>query len=173
MPVTHFRDGVPVINIRRKFLRDASGSVDMNVDGSVTPVEFKFTAPVEEDLLLFGVTISLMDFYVYPNEFGDMGELTNGVLFRVLDDQDQVVFDMCDGEPIVRNADFAAIDSGMFTTLAGAYASLLSVAWKAQEDSEPLILPAGWSISLMVRDDLTPLDYFRALVKGRLVTVAA
>ena len=108
---------------------------------------------------------------MYPNEFGDMGKLTNGVLFRVLNDLDEVVLDMCDGCAIVRNADFAAIDSGTSRQLAGAGASLLTVAWRAQGDNEPLILPSGWSISVLIRDDLTPIDYFRALIKGRLVSL--
>ena len=172
MPVSHFRDGVPAADVRRLYLRNTSGSRYMGVDGSTTPVEFKYTVPEEENLLLSGVTICLMDSFVYPNKFGNLDPLDNGLLFRIMDDSAQVSLDMCDQEPIKVNADFAAIDSGVSIRMAGSAASLFTMAWRAQGDDEPIILPSGHSVSLVVRDDLTTIDYFRALVKGRLYSVS-
>ncbi len=173
MPVSHFRDGVPASSVRRLYLRNTSGSRYMGVDGSVTPVEFKYTVPEEENFLLSGITICLMDFFVYPNKFGNLDELENGLLLRIMDESAQVSLDMCDQEPIKVNADFAAVDSGVSVRMAGSAASLFTMAWKAQGDDEPIILPPGYSVSLVVRDDLSTIEYFRALVKGRLYSVAA
>ena len=173
MPVSHFRDGVPAADVRRLYLRNTGGSRYMGVDGSVTPVEFKYTVPEAENLLLLGITICLMDSFVYPHKFGNLDELANGVLLRILDDSAQVSLDMCDQEPIKLNADFAAIDSGASSRMAGSNASLLTMAWRAQGDDEPIILPSGHSVSLVVRDDLRTIEYFRAILKGRLYSVSA
>ncbi len=161
--------GVPTDAVIRRYFRNSTNKVDMNVNGSVTPVEYKFVVPTGGEFLLLGMRVGLIDARLDPNKFGDIARLSRGLDFELRDDQNAVVLDLTDGEKIKRNADFAMIDGGDFSRIEGSANALLLSSWVASGDDEPIILPAGSSIVAVVRDNLTKLEFFRMLVKGRFV----
>lgn len=151
----------------RRYLRNSNGDVDMKVDGSDIPMEFKYTVPAGGEFLLMGIRVGVIDVKMQPHRFGNLSALNNGVLLELRDELDVLRFDMTDGEAIKRNSDFAMIDGGIFNRMQGDASALLLVSWVASGDDEPIILPSGWSIVFTIRDDLLGLSFFRALVKGR------
>lgn len=64
-----------------EFENDA-GSIDMNVDGSTTPVEFFVKAQNDADIWVKTIKILISDPGAALNEFGALPALTNGVDFR-------------------------------------------------------------------------------------------
>ena len=161
--------GIPTSAITRRYFRDGAGKVDMNINGNSTPVEYKFHVPEGGEFLLLGMRVCIVDARIDPNKFGDIPRLEKGVLFELRDDQNEVKYDLTDGERIRRNVDFAMIDGGAYSRVEGSANALLISSWVASGDNEPIILPAGWSIVVTIQDDLHRLEFFRMLVKGRFV----
>ncbi len=140
----------------------------MNVNGSTTPRTFMYTVPGNGHLMLVGVNVVVMDTAVSPDNFGNRAELGNGVLVDMCDEQGVTQIDVTDGSPVVRNADWAAIDGGVLSRLPGATGELLAVRWTADPKID-VNLPGGWSFRMVVRDDLSSLALFRTFLKGRFV----
>ena len=59
-----------------------TGSNNMRVDGSVTPVEFSICADADVDLYVSAAAVVIADAGATLNKFGNLGTLTNGVLFE-------------------------------------------------------------------------------------------
>jgi hypothetical protein len=55
-----------------------SGTTDMNVDGSVTPVEFYMTSDAEYDIYVTDIIVSVIDGVVSHAKWGNVAYLTNG-----------------------------------------------------------------------------------------------
>lgn len=70
--------------IFRDYFRNAAGSEDMRVDGSVTPVEFVIRAPITRDVDRYVKSLSFViaDAGASLNQFGNIGVLANGVEFE-------------------------------------------------------------------------------------------
>lgn len=160
--------GLPVENILRQFLKNAEGSANMNVDGSVTPIRFFCLTPLNKRLRVQKLNVIVMDEMMDPNGFGSLPELSNGVLFEIVDAQGNLIFDLCDGHPIVCNADWALVDGGELNRMIGAAKDLLAMRWETEDNT--ILLP-GWCIQITIRDDLSPLTKFRAFLSGRLITL--
>lgn len=81
-------------------------SKDMNVDGSVTPVEFilRTGTPSIESVVNCTQIVLVCETSTTPalDEFGDLTRLTNGLVFRKeLDDQTQNIFNVKDNKEIM------------------------------------------------------------------------
>lgn len=57
---------------------DGGSSINMNVDGSVTPVEFKVNAEANSDRFITSVTLVMIDSLIREKNFGNEPALTNG-----------------------------------------------------------------------------------------------
>ena len=92
-----------------KFFRESGGSAEMNVDGSVTPVNFDVvhphtaTKPERDAVFINRINCLIVDGNLRPSFFGGIAALTNGVTIDVLDAQLNSILDITAGEPIKTN----------------------------------------------------------------------
>lgn len=160
-----------------KFLRvvqgplSASGDVrDLDTDSDPTPTLARYTVPDGSDLRLARINFIIADASIGTLEFGGLSQLTNGCLFRILDETESVIFDFFDGLPIVSNCDFsnlAGVDS-LPATVAGVDG--LPIRFTISRAGYHMRLKSGWSLEWVNQDDISGLNRFRIMVQGVLVT---
>jgi len=153
------------------FYRNA-GSVDMAVNGSVTPVEFSISPPSGFDLLLFSTALHLADnTSMSALDFGGGNALTNGLRFYLKDDNGVERADFLVGETIKTNADIAAF-AGFQTAMIGQNQRGLVAEWRIvnMTNGRPMRLLPNWSLNILVQDNLTTgLDHFEATAQGMML----
>lgn len=151
-----------------ELLKD-SGSSDMAVDGSSTPVEFEFLIPANTWVDLAQFNIVLTDVAVTNDKFGAITALTNGVTIEIIDvDTTTVLFDFTATRPIRTNTDFA-LYAGVSAKLAGGgLVDAVLVEWPLQSTGAVLRVLGGQLIRATVNDNLTGLNTFGILVQGLL-----
>lgn len=166
---------IEILTIRKQFrgfLETPAGSSDLNVDGSVTPVEFLVGADVSATRWITGIRILLNDISMEldTNDFRRFGTaaiapgLTNGLEIYV--EQSGFRTDLY-LDPIKTIGDFM--------NYADRYVNFIN-AIGTQEDflsfdfdfDVPVVLPPGSldKIAMVVNDDLTPVDLFNVIVRG-------
>lgn len=169
--------GIPpesLANLRlfRGFLENA-GSNDMNVDGSVTQVEFSVESGLNVNVWVTGVRflfegsnleMSTNNFRRFGNATSPNNALTNGILFQTTQSGETV--DLF-AEPVGFMGDFFtyADDYLNLENSVGTQEDFLSFDFDFEK---PVVLPEGITdkISVTVRDDLTAIDKFQVLVRG-------
>lgn len=140
-------------------------SKDMNVNGSVTPVDFKYTCPSAKKIYVERLTMFLADATAFTQtNFGDVaGPLTNGVDLivggnTIYNMKDNVDLDLLacsfEGHAIFEKDTTAGSMRLSFPTCLGA----------------PILLTAGEEFIIRVNDDLTTLTHFHAVIAGLLFT---
>ena len=158
-----------------KYLRTGAGGVgthDMNVDGSSTPVQFRYTAT--KIIALFRINIVLIDTAM---QYGKLGAITttghDGILLAWHNEADDVLLDFLDTQGAENNLR----DNEDFGALAGVD-NIIHPA--AGPDSNPArwTHPRGGGASLMypgeyiqatIREDYRTLDKFRMAFQGVIV----
>lgn len=161
---------------RRKLLRGFllnNGSNALNVNGSVTPVEFVEAADTTRTKWLTGLRVLLngTNLEMNTNDFRRFGAataastpLTNGVELFVVQGGQQTNFFI---QPITRMGDFF--------NYADSYLNIIN-AITAQSDflyfdfdfEQPVVIPPGTTdrIVMRVSDNLTAIDLFTCIVRG-------
>ena len=154
-----------------KFLKNAAGSRDMNVDGSSTPVPFYYEVPAGRNAEVSRVNFTVVDGAMGYGEFGGLGAaLTNGLKVEIHNSSGVTLFDFLDGFTVKVNEDFdglAGIDT-VIHPVAGD--DSMPVRWtisRAIPRAHGLVLDAGQRIAITVQDDLSNLTKFRAMIQGR------
>lgn len=161
------------IRLQREFFLNSSNSELMNVDGSVTPVDFEITAELGFTKWITGFRIIMEDTNLEMDtaDFRRFGSattagspLTNGVQ----------IFSFQSGE-ITNIANDPIRFSGDFFRYSDDYLNFKN-AISAQEDyllfrfnlDKPIVLPDGSSDKIVIRinDDLTPLVTMYAIARG-------
>lgn len=66
-------------------LTDSTGSANMAVDGSVTPVEFNYKSTEDYDIIINKLVVLLVDGSIAFNKFGAEPALTNGWTLHILE----------------------------------------------------------------------------------------
>lgn len=161
----------------RDFLVNA-GSPDMNVDGSVTVQEFKIISDpgVTKWITGFRILMEGANLEIATNDFRRFGNATsannslpNGV--KIQTNQSGVVTDIV-SEPIGIVGDFLSYADD-FTNLVNAVSSTSDFLKFIFTFDKPVVLAEGGSdsLSVFIRDDLTPIDKFQALARGYQETV--
>ena len=149
----------------------SAGSVNMNVDGSVTPKIFRIRAPDPGIPVIGDITriILIMETTTAPewNLFGDRAVLANGIVLRKTDGSYQNIFTVKD------NSEFAAImydlDFLDFTRFAS-YGVKGRLTFAGQNKIGVAIrLDIGEDLELIIQDDLTSLIKFTVLAEGHVV----
>lgn len=160
------------IRLYRDFLK-SGGSPDMNVNGSVTPVEFSISSQLNRTVWITGVRFILEDVSLEMNtqDFRRFGTatvagvgLTNGILFSTTQSGETI-------ELVAEPIQFV----GDFFSYADSYLNLINSVG-SQEDfltfdfnfEKPIVLAEGGNdkISVLIRDNLTAINKFQVLVRG-------
>ena len=140
------------------------GSREANVDGSVTPVEFSFTATrlCEINRMLIAITDSGT---VTSDTYGALSTLTNEVEFE------HVAADMTVTQILsypIRNSDWRGrmynFDEDSFS--GGGSVKSLSGRWTFKAAGAGLWLHSGDSLVIRINDDLTGLTTHRFIIQG-------
>ena len=145
---------------------DGTGSVEMNVDGSVTAVSFRFVVPTAKRVFISRVLFDIVDSGIRPNRFGGVGNLTNGLTVKFHDADDSLLIDPLDGVKIKQNADFtiiAAIDAPIIDAVGDDH---LPVRWTIARTGHAMDLTAGQYLEVIISDNLSPITQFRTMVQG-------
>ncbi len=141
------------------FVATIGGSTDLNVDGSVTPVEYT-VAPVGSDVLyLSGISIWLEDKGTWVKDaFGALPGLTNGVLFEL--GRDTTFTSLGNFQ---NNFDIASsFNGGQAISLKDISGEIAIIGTQPLEQKRYIRLDGSNndSIRITVRDDLIGLDNF-------------
>ncbi|MDB4306312.1 hypothetical protein N9980_01980 [bacterium] len=152
-----------------KFLANAS-SIDMNVDGSVTPVNFTYTVPANDEAFISRCNIYIQDASPSPILFGGIAALTNGLLIEVLDSGLSVIKTFNAQKPTQDNSDFVSLAGVDVRYQSGAGAGDdVAIRWTFANHSggDTLQLRQNETFRVRVRDNLTALTAFRWVLQGR------
>lgn len=153
---------------------DGTGSKDMSVDGSTTPVKFRSTPQGSEVWHIERALIRVADntAALEPQDFGAIsGSLTNGCQFCI--ERDGVaILDFMDGLYIKNNSDWSRLahDNGDPFPGAGTI-SALSCRFSFFKAGQPMLIRASLkdSIVMIIRDDLSSLLDFSVQIQGKIL----
>ena len=140
------------------------GDPDMTVDGSSTPVTFKYTVPADKILYLHRVIIYMEDTTAFSaGVFGGTGgALANGVTIVVGGTTIDTWKTNADLELTFFDAEGRAVFAKETKSIGGR--------WTFTKDTgSPIKLIATETVSFVINDDLTGLDIFEAKIGGKLV----
>jgi hypothetical protein len=141
------------------------GSPAMNVNGSVTPVQFRYTAT--EPIVITRITGIMMDAAIAPELFGGLPELTNGMEVHFHDDKDNIILDPTFGQPIKANWQFSLFSvTAPQITAGAAVEDLFEFGVVFGQQKMGVLFPTGYYIDFTIQDDLTGLTKFQATVAG-------
>ncbi len=128
----------------------------MNVDGSITPVNFDFTA--NQYCEVRRINFFIQDNGIQPSNFGGLSELTNGIELKI-----PGKLDFLAGFPIKTHRQFGLLAGINIDLASGPGDDVITVNWEREED---IHLEAGDKIRLTVKDNLSGLSKFYAMVQG-------
>lgn len=152
-----------------KFLRNGA-MTQMNVNGSVTPVNFRYTVPAGKQVWLHRLHMTATNTNMSKTTFFGEVALTNGLTFQVHDQTDALLIDFLDGEPITVTHEFGALVGVDIQTVAsGAGNDYESVRWTIANSGEPLFMDEGSYIECVISDDLTGISTMKAMIQGVIV----
>lgn len=171
--------------IFRQLLMSAAGATDMRADGSTTPVRFVVSASPTEDIYIGRVSFTIADAGATLSKFGNITALSNGCKFFY---QSGDVGEIVINDSLKSNYDFVRLSGGnpafgdgtaafRANNVAGASEGYLAVV-DIQDTfgiEHGIHLRAGTKDALIleVRDDVTGIDLFEAVVYGKRLIVGA
>lgn len=152
-----------------EFLKNGA-SRDMVVDGSSTPVKFKYTVPVGKYAEIERINIVIEDGSIDPVQFGGLSALNNGVEIGAYDSGDVLARDFCGGFPIKSNADWGALAGIDNTPYYGVGAALdsLNIRFSLYKGNEALRLDAGEYLQFTINDAMSGIDKFVSMLQGKI-----
>lgn len=149
------------------FQNSAGNSVEMNVNGSVTPQEFSVTVPAGQTLVANRINLHILDGGMRASFFGGLATLTNGVNIKIVDEEGNTDKDFTTNfGNIKQNSDFfmlAGVDGVIEASLGD---DVLPVRWTISKAGRSVNLKGGSKVIITVNDDLTGLSRFRAMLQG-------
>ena len=169
-------------NVRpfRQFLTDdgtPTGSEDMMVDGSVTPVDFFVEAPQDADLYVTRLSFIVVDQNASLNTFGNIAALTVGCRLFYTDELGEVVI----AEALQTNFDIVRLGSGLPSFGDGTTAFIANNVDFISEGIIPILdfkdtFGFRWGLELrngstqklilQIRDDITGIDAMDVICYG-------
>lgn len=166
-------DELTIFKAFRSFLTESGGASDMNVDGSVTPVEFSLVAIEGVTRFCTGVRFLFngVNLEMDTNDFRRFGSATsvgaplpNGVLFSI--EQGGITTQFFE-TPIVRMGNFFDF-SDAFLNLPNSITTTEDFLRFDFDFDQPVVLPPDTvdRISVTVADDLSPLSLFKVIARG-------
>lgn len=143
-------------------------SKDLNVDGSVTPVEFEIVPPTGFIYYIHTVIITMVDSSINFTKFGGITALTNGIKIEIKQDGGSLT--ESPQSPIKVNKEFYQF--GYDTTLQSATEDIFVAKLLVKIDSGTIIKLVDSSsdlIKITVRDDLTAITDFKVVALGYII----
>jgi hypothetical protein len=132
---------------------------NLNVNGSVTPMEFKI-----EDMDLDNFIITRVDYIISIdetidlNKFGNTVELTNGINFTI---DGNVIFKN-NGDLLLFVSD-ATIDSAK---IEGSLTSIINGHWSLEASFQNGLIANKENLKITINDDLSSITFFQIAVSG-------
>ncbi len=153
-----------------KRLREPGTSADMNVNGSITPVSFRYTPDPGSIEILQYVTLLVIDPGTFgATQFGSLAGLTNGIILNVNTDG----VGPLENTTIKNNTDFLQCFTGSVGTpgvgsMDGPFDTADWLAGTYSYEANPLVLDGdkGDFIEIIVRDNLLLLQSMRASMRS-------
>lgn len=149
-----------------KFLKNDGGALSMNVNGSVTAVDFYYRCPDNVQAVLARVNISIFDAGPTGAEFGGIPALTKGIQFLIKDDSGKVLFDFLDGDGVKQNRGFGLLAGPDWALATGAGVDAVTVRWTFARAGRQVLLKPGQGFVCTVRDDLTAVNDMGMMLQG-------
>lgn len=150
------------------------GGIDMNINGSSTPVSFRYVVPAGKVAFPHRVVFALGDQNIEYMNFAGLGaQLTNGIEIRLLDTDDTVLTDFTNGTPITATREFVMLAGGdvnVLQTGVGQDPDFVAIRWTLSKAGYVPYLKAGQSFEILIQDDLLLVENLRAFVQGRVVS---
>jgi len=159
-------------NFIYKFLREdnTAASADMNVNATSTSTRsFQYSPGAGKFACVNRLLILVLDTGIEPALFGGLTALTNGVKITCNDTDGSELIDFTDGDAINSNAEWvhlAGTDNPITDSGVGPGIDELAVRWTIGKAGSSLFLKETQSIRFEIRDDLSGLTEFRAMVQG-------
>ena len=144
------------------------GSSGMNVNGSVTPVSFRWTCPADHFFMFQRFIFQIVDNAVDWDRFGGITALTNGVVFTIYDSDDTILAQF---PPLKVNYEVSMVFAGGAANIrqGNTQSNLVAIFNIPEQTGYVLTITEGQYIEAVIQDDLTALTHMDALVTGRMV----
>jgi len=159
--------------VLRDFLRDQASAIDLAVDGSSTPVEFREEADTERTkwitsarVLFNGANMEMNtnDFRRFGAATASQTPLNNGLEFFVIQGGVQSNFFI---SPIVRMGDFFDYADG-YLNIVNAVSAQSDFLYFDFRFEQPVVIPPSTTdrVVMRVSDNLTSIDVFHVIIRG-------
>jgi hypothetical protein len=163
----------PSENRLDELLKNSAGSIEMNVDGSTTPMAFGYTVLPLVRAELFRLNVIVMGPTVNPDSFGGIVDgIANGLAIATYDAAGALLHSFTKDFTIQLNADWGLLSGVDSTrdTVSGVKPDLWGVRWTFKNSGYLVELKAGEEFRITVSDDLTDggdVTRFRCLLQGQ------
>jgi hypothetical protein len=149
-------------------LNDGS-TEQMNVDGSTETQRFQHIVPAGQRCILSRVIFTAVDLNIlYTDWFGFGAALTNGIVVRAVDSDDNLVIQYNSALKITLDfAHLAGTDLPLLSVNRGTIPDVLVIRWSLYRSGFVPIFSAGDKIEVLVQDDLRAMDRFSCVLQGR------
>ena len=154
-----------------EYLRDGA-SIEANVNGSVTPVEFAWTA--SRRAFIYDLICSVEDASTFAaGGYGGGAAMTTGLAFEHRQ-SGGATRDLFDTAGLKTNADWAELTATNFSLInfGGGGNNAFAARWVFDRSGIPLYMNTGDVLAMVVNDDLSGLARHRFLIHGRYVGVS-
>ena len=160
---THSSDSPHKGHFLSEFLRNG-GSLDMNVNGAITPVVFAVGPPAGEVWYISKMEGYMIDGSMSWSKFGSLAELSNGITIDY--DEYTVKEDLLDGEVITTNGGWLHFTYN--TEIESSSTDLLKIEWLFSQSGTFLRMDgdSGDTFNLTINDNLSGIDIFRCNIQG-------
>lgn len=150
-----------------KYFRDSSDSIDMNVNGSVTPVNFDINGEATGPVEIYHIVLAITDASITTTAFGGIvGGITNGITMKFFDSNGVVLFDPFDGASVKNNRGFLAPSGGETLAEPASGDDFLIIPFDFAAEGGAILLDPTDYIRITISDDITGLSFFRAMAHG-------
>ena len=146
---------------------DGTGNKNANVDGSVTPVYFKFNADGNIHHLVRMIVNIRDSANMSADNYGNILELTNGLTVALYNaSDDSVKHDYTAGLPIKSNADWARVCYDVDADTFGSGDDFVAVRWTFIKAGQAVIVNPDTYFAVKIQDNLTGLVNHTFMVQG-------
>jgi len=136
---------------------DGTGSISMNVDGSVTPVDFKLICPEGKKLIGFSFHVLVEDGGVWgANKYGGLAAMVNGIT-GYIKKADETVIPWFAQRPVKEISDWIAYCHNYQHIELGIGDQTMTFTYDFRAEGPGLTLYPGDEGGLTISDDLTDL----------------